>query len=155
MGRSIRVMVVDDTDHVRQMLASMLTLDGFEVVEEVERGNEAERSSDGDDPDVVDIDYRKPGIYGTVAAATAESGWCAPPAHRPRVHARPTQRIRLLARPRTRRPCGPGSGRRLGFLRRSMPSSLSSPLVRSRVECRRLAFHLPCHVPCHTGNCSH
>src|SRR5437667_317163 len=32
MPRPIRVMVVDDTDHVRAMLTSMLTLDGFEVV---------------------------------------------------------------------------------------------------------------------------
>jgi DNA-binding response OmpR family regulator len=29
---AIRVLIVDDTDHVRDMLAHMLTLDGFNVV---------------------------------------------------------------------------------------------------------------------------
>jgi len=57
-------MVVDDTDHVRQMLASMLTLDGFEVVEEAASGNEAVRRVEGADPDVVVIDYRMPGMDG-------------------------------------------------------------------------------------------
>jgi CheY-like chemotaxis protein len=64
MGRAIRVMVVDDTDHVRQMLASMLTLDGFEVVDEVASGREAIRRIEGADPDVVVIDYRMPGMDG-------------------------------------------------------------------------------------------
>src|SRR5947209_14111802 len=64
MARTIKVMVVDDTDHVRQMLTSMLTLDGFEVVEEVGSGTEALRRIDGADPDVVVIDYRMPGMDG-------------------------------------------------------------------------------------------
>ena len=38
MTRSIRVMVVDDTDHVRRMLTSMLSLDGFVVVGEASGG---------------------------------------------------------------------------------------------------------------------
>src|SRR5436305_698116 len=62
MGRAIRVMVVDDTDHVRQMLTSMLTLDGFEVVDEAASGNEAVRRIEGADPDVVVIDYRTPAL---------------------------------------------------------------------------------------------
>lgn len=70
MGRAIRVMVVDDTDHVRQMLASMLTLDGFEVVEEAASGSEAVRRIDGADPDVVVIDYRMPGMDGLDTART-------------------------------------------------------------------------------------
>ena len=70
MGRAIRVMVVDDTDHVRQMLASMLTLDGFEVVEEAASGNEAVRRIEGADPDVVVIDYRMPGMDGLDTART-------------------------------------------------------------------------------------
>jgi CheY-like chemotaxis protein len=57
-------MVVDDTDHVRQMLTSMLTLDGFEVVDEVASGSEAVRRIEGADPDVVVIDYRMPGMDG-------------------------------------------------------------------------------------------
>ena len=64
MGRPIRVMVVDDTDHVRQMLTSMLTLDGFEVVDEVGSGSEAVRRIDVADPDVVVIDYRMPEMDG-------------------------------------------------------------------------------------------
>ena len=35
VSRTIRVMVVDDTDHVRRMLTSMLSLDGYEVVGDV------------------------------------------------------------------------------------------------------------------------
>src|SRR5436190_12474820 len=68
MGRAIRVMVVDDTDHVRQMLASMLTLDGFEVVDEAASGAEAVRRIEGADPDVVVIDYRMPGMDGLETA---------------------------------------------------------------------------------------
>src|SRR5438128_5802513 len=64
MGRTIRVMVVDDTDHVRQMLASMLTLDGFEVVDEAGSGSEAVHRIEGADPDVVVIDYRMPEMDG-------------------------------------------------------------------------------------------
>ena len=64
MGRPIRVMVVDDTDHVRQMLTSMLTLDGFEVVDEAGSGSEAVRRIEGADPDVVVIDYRMPEMDG-------------------------------------------------------------------------------------------
>lgn len=64
MGRTIRVMVVDDTDHVRQMLASMLTLDGFEVVDEAASGAEAVQRIEAADPDVVVVDYRMPGMDG-------------------------------------------------------------------------------------------
>jgi CheY-like chemotaxis protein len=68
MGRAIRVMVVDDTDHVRQMLASMLTLDGFEVVEEAASGQEAVHRIEGADPDVVVVDYRMPEMDGLETA---------------------------------------------------------------------------------------
>jgi CheY-like chemotaxis protein len=68
MARTIRVMVVDDTDHVRQMLTSMLTLDGFEVVDEAASGTEAVRRIESADPDVVVIDYRMPEMDGLEAA---------------------------------------------------------------------------------------
>src|SRR4051794_28988216 len=68
MGRAIRVMVVDDTDHVRQMLASMLTLDGFDVVDEAASGTDAVKRIDSADPDVVVIDYRMPGMDGLETA---------------------------------------------------------------------------------------
>ena len=68
MARAIRVMVVDDTDHVRQMLASMLTLDGFDVVDEAASGMDAVKRIEGADPDVVVIDYRMPGMDGLETA---------------------------------------------------------------------------------------
>ena len=67
-GRSIRVMVVDDTDHVRHMLRSMLTLDGFEVVEEAAGGEQAVQRIEEADPDVVVIDYKMPEMDGLQTA---------------------------------------------------------------------------------------
>jgi CheY-like chemotaxis protein len=67
-GRSIRVMVVDDTDHVRHMLRSMLTLDGFEVVEEAGGGPQAVQRIEDADPDVVVIDYKMPEMDGLQTA---------------------------------------------------------------------------------------
>jgi len=67
-GRSIRVMVVDDTDHVRHMLRSMLTLDGFDVVEEAAGGEQAVQRIEDADPDVVVIDYKMPGMDGLQTA---------------------------------------------------------------------------------------
>ncbi len=61
-------MVVDDTDHVRRMLASMLSLDGFEVVADASGGPEALDGIDVADPDVVVIDYRMPGMDGLSTA---------------------------------------------------------------------------------------
>ncbi len=57
-------MVVDDTDHVRRMLTSMLSLDGFEVVADARGGPEALEGVDAADPDVVVIDYKMPGMDG-------------------------------------------------------------------------------------------
>ena len=63
-------MVVDDTDHVRAMLTSMLTLDGFEVVGQAGGGEEAMAQLHGADPDVVVIDYKMPGMDGLTTART-------------------------------------------------------------------------------------
>jgi CheY-like chemotaxis protein len=62
--RPIRVMVVDDTDHVRRMLTSMLSLDGFEVVGNAAGGTQAIENVEQADPDVVVIDYKMPGMDG-------------------------------------------------------------------------------------------
>ncbi|MGH2793290.1 MAG: response regulator [Actinomycetota bacterium] len=64
---TIRVMVVDDTDHVREMLATMLELDGFEVVAKVASGPEAIAKLDGATPDIVVMDYKMPEMDGITA----------------------------------------------------------------------------------------
>jgi CheY-like chemotaxis protein len=68
VARQIRVMVVDDTDHVRRMLTSMLSLDGFEVVGGARGGPEALEVIAAADPDVVVIDYKMPGMDGLTTA---------------------------------------------------------------------------------------
>src|SRR5919199_5264943 len=68
MERPIRVMVVDDTDHVRRMLGSMLELDGFEVVADASGGEDAVARIGEADPDIVVMDYRMPGMDGLDAA---------------------------------------------------------------------------------------
>ena len=64
----IRVIVVDDTDHVRRMLAEMLELDGFEVVGEAASGGEAVDLTGRAEADVIIMDYKMPGIDGLTAA---------------------------------------------------------------------------------------
>lgn len=61
---SVKVLIVDDTDHVREMLASMLELDGFQVVGRAEGGEEAIRLAGETDPDVIVMDYKMPGMDG-------------------------------------------------------------------------------------------
>ena len=64
MGASVKVMVVEDTQHVRRMLAAMLELDGFEVVGQAATGAEAIAHVEAVDPDVVVVDYKMPGLDG-------------------------------------------------------------------------------------------
>ncbi len=64
VSRVIRVMVVDDTDHVRRMLTSMLSLDGYEVVGDSASGPAALEAVQAADPDIVVIDYKMPGMDG-------------------------------------------------------------------------------------------
>jgi DNA-binding NarL/FixJ family response regulator len=64
----IRVLVVDDTAHVRNMLTSMLVLDGFEVTGSLASGTEAVAQVEALDPDVVIIDYKMPGMDGIETA---------------------------------------------------------------------------------------
>ena len=65
----VRVMVVDDTDHVRRMLRNMLELDGFEVVAEAAGGAEALDLVGAANPDVVVIDYKMPDLDGLATAS--------------------------------------------------------------------------------------
>lgn len=64
----MRVLVVDDTDHVRNMLVDMLELDGFDVVGQAASGQEAIEVAPESDPDVIVMDYKMPGVDGLTAA---------------------------------------------------------------------------------------
>jgi two-component system, response regulator PdtaR len=64
----MKVLIVDDTEHVRNMLADMLELDGFDVVGQVATGEEAIDQSMKAEPDVVVMDYKMPGMDGLRAA---------------------------------------------------------------------------------------
>jgi CheY-like chemotaxis protein len=61
---TVRVLVVDDTDHVRAMLVEMLRLDGFDVVAHCGEGAEAVAQATATDPDVVVLDLRMPDMDG-------------------------------------------------------------------------------------------
>ena len=61
---SARVLVVDDTEHVRSVVADMLRLDGFDVVGTAADGDAALRMAAETDPHVVVMDLRMPGIDG-------------------------------------------------------------------------------------------
>lgn len=62
------MLVVDDTDHVRTMLANMLVLDGFDVVGQASSGMDAIQLADKLDPHVAVIDYTMPGMDGLTVA---------------------------------------------------------------------------------------
>lgn len=65
----IRVLIADDTAHVRRMLRSMLELDGFDVVADVGTGEEVVGLlADGLDADVVVLDERMPELGGVETA---------------------------------------------------------------------------------------
>lgn len=64
----IRVFVVDDTDHVRHMLTTMLSVDGFEVVGGAGDGPSAIHAVIEAEPDVVVVDYKMPAMNGLETA---------------------------------------------------------------------------------------
>ena len=68
MTAPVRIMVVDDTEHVRRMLRHMLELDGFQVVAEAGSAAGALAQVADADPDVVVIDYMMPDVDGLEAA---------------------------------------------------------------------------------------
>ena len=65
--RVVRVLVVDDTEHLRQFLADMLALDGFDVVGVAADGTEAVELALQLDPHVVVMDLRMPNMDGLEA----------------------------------------------------------------------------------------
>jgi response regulator NasT len=64
----LRVLVVDDTEHVRTMLVDMLELDGFDVVGQAASGEEAITAAANTSPQVIVMDYKMPGMDGLSAA---------------------------------------------------------------------------------------
>lgn len=64
---AIRVMIVDDTEHVREMLGTMLELDGFEVVVKAASGDEAIAKIGGAGANIVVMDYKMPDMDGLTA----------------------------------------------------------------------------------------
>lgn len=77
--QTIRVLVVDDTDHVRRMLTTMLAVDGFEVVGSASDGPAAISAAAEQQPDVVVVDYRMPRMDGLETARRLKK-------HRPEQH---------------------------------------------------------------------
>jgi CheY-like chemotaxis protein len=71
--QTIRVMVVDDTSHVRELLTAMLNIDGFLVVADAGGGEEAVAGAETSDPDVVVVDYKMPGVDGLETARRLRS----------------------------------------------------------------------------------
>jgi two-component system invasion response regulator UvrY len=63
----VRVLVVDDTEHVRRFVADMLGLDGFDVVGTAADGEQAVAMAVEHDPHVVVMDLRMPGMDGLEA----------------------------------------------------------------------------------------
>ncbi|WP_296601841.1 response regulator transcription factor [Nocardioides sp.] len=66
-GKTIRVLLVDDQDLVRQGLRLILELAGLEVVAEARDGAAAVTAAAAYDPDVVLMDLRMPGMDGVEA----------------------------------------------------------------------------------------
>lgn len=64
MEEAIRVFVVDDADHVRRMLTTMLDIDGFAVVGGASGGATVVPAVVEAEPDVIVIDYKMPSING-------------------------------------------------------------------------------------------
>jgi DNA-binding NarL/FixJ family response regulator len=65
---SVRLLLVDDTEHVRKMLVEILELHGFQIVAEAGDGHEAVSQAMEHDPDVIVMDLRMPGQDGVEAA---------------------------------------------------------------------------------------
>lgn len=67
-----KVLIVDDTEHVRRMLVDMLELDGFDVVGEAASGHDAVIMAGKTDPDVIVMDYRMPEMDGLTTARAVQ-----------------------------------------------------------------------------------
>jgi CheY-like chemotaxis protein len=70
----VKVLVVDDTDHVRAMLVDMLELDGFAVVAQASSGPQAIEMAKEITPQVIVMDYKMPDMDGLTAARAIRRG---------------------------------------------------------------------------------
>ena len=70
---TVRLLVVDDTLHVRQMLVDILDLHGFEGGGEAGDGEEAVARTAETDPDIVVMDLKMPRTDGLEAARQIRS----------------------------------------------------------------------------------
>jgi CheY-like chemotaxis protein len=64
---TVRLLVVDDTDHVRRMLVEILSMHGFDVAAEAADGMQAVEETRRTEPDIVVMDYKMPGTDGLEA----------------------------------------------------------------------------------------
>jgi two-component system chemotaxis response regulator CheY len=65
---TVRLLVVEDTEHVRKMLLDILELHGFEIAGDAESGKQAIERVGSADPDVVIVDYMMPDMDGLEVA---------------------------------------------------------------------------------------
>lgn len=65
---NVKVVVIDDTDHVRKMLVEMLDLDGFNVVGQSGSALDAVALAMQHHPDVIVMDYAMPKMNGLEAS---------------------------------------------------------------------------------------
>jgi response regulator NasT len=65
---SVRLLVAEDTEHVRKMLVDILSLLGFDIVGEAVDGEAAVELAEATDPDVVVMDLKMPRLDGLDAA---------------------------------------------------------------------------------------
>jgi DNA-binding NarL/FixJ family response regulator len=65
---SVRLLVVEDTEHVRTMLVDILELHGFDIVGEAVDGESALAAATSATPDVVVMDLKMPGMDGLETA---------------------------------------------------------------------------------------
>jgi two-component system, NarL family, invasion response regulator UvrY len=64
---SVRLVIAEDTEHVRKMLVDILGFHGFQVVAEASSGDEALRRVEETNPDVVVIGHDPWGVDGLEA----------------------------------------------------------------------------------------
>jgi DNA-binding NarL/FixJ family response regulator len=64
----VKLLIADDTDHVRRMLVDILSLHGFDIVGEAATGDEAVTKALQQDPDVIVMDLKMPETDGIEAA---------------------------------------------------------------------------------------